>query len=79
MNDEVGTFFVLIFIVTLLILFGFALGRAVKNEKSISEINQKICRQLYQKDTNKYINCSSREIYKNIELIRDIREITNDK
>ncbi len=76
MNEEVGTFFALIFIVSIIIVFGFALGRNVKNEKFTSEINQKICKQLYQQNTNKYINCSTKDINENIKLIKDI---TNDR
>ena len=76
MNEEVGTFFALIFIVAIIIVFGFALGRIIKNEKITSEINQQICKQLYTKDTNKYINCNTKDIYENIKLIKDI---TNDR
>lgn len=70
MNEEIGTFFGLIFIVLIIIVFGFALGRSVKNEKFTSKINQKICRQLYTKDTNKYINCNTKDIDENIKLIK---------
>lgn len=76
MNEEVGMFFGITFSIAIIIVFGFSLGKAVKNEKIISEINQKICKQLYLKDTIKYINCGSEQIYKNIELIKDI---TNDR
>lgn len=76
MSDEVGTFFVLVFIVTILIVFGFALGKAVKSEKITRGINQKICKQLYQQNTNKYINCSTKDINENIKLIKDI---SNDR
>ena len=70
MNEEIETFFALIFIVLIIIVFGFALGRSVKNEKFTSKINQKICRQLYAKDTNKYINCNTKDIDENIKLIK---------
>ena len=76
MNEEVGTFFVLIFIVAMIMTFGFALGKCIKNNDTIIEINQKICKQLYQQNTNKYINCSTKDINENIKLIKDI---TNDK
>ena len=54
---------------------GFALGRVIKTDDTIRAINQKICKQLYQQNTNKYINCSTKDINENIKLIKDI---TND-
>ena len=76
MNEEVGTFFVLIFIVAIIMTFGFALGKCIKNDDTIREINREICKQLYTKDTNKYINCNTKDINENIKLIKDI---TNDR
>lgn len=76
MNEEVGTFFGLIFIVAMIMVFGFALGRCIKNDDTIREINQKICKQLYIKDTNKYVDCNTKDINENIKLIKDT---TNDR
>ena len=75
MSEEAGTFFALIFIVAIIMIFGFALGKWIKNDDTIREINQKICKQLYQQNTNKYINCNTKDIDENIKLIKDI---TND-
>jgi hypothetical protein len=76
MNEEAGTVLGLVFIFTIIVGLGFALGRAIKTDDTIREINQKICKQLYQQNTNKYINCSTKDINENIELIKDI---TNDR
>ena len=61
MNEEVETFFLLIFIVAIIMTFGFALGRCIKNDNTIREINQKICKQLYQQNTNRNLSISSHE------------------
>lgn len=76
MNDEVVTFFGMIIVVGVIITIGFSLGRAIKTDDTIRAINQKICKQLYQQNTNKYINCSTKDINENIKLIKDI---TNDR
>ena len=76
MNEEAGTVLGLVFIFAIIVCLGFALGRAIKTDDTIRAINQKICKQLYQQNTNKYINCSTKDINKNIELIKDI---TNDR
>ena len=76
MSEEVGTFFGMIFVVAIIMVFGFALGRVTKTDDTIRAINQKICKQLYQQNTNKYINCSTKDINENIKLIKDI---TNDR
>ena len=76
MSDEAGTFFGMIIVVVIIMVFGFALGRVIKTDDTIRAINQKICKQLYIKDTNKYINCSTKDINENIKLIKDI---TNDR
>ena len=76
MSDEAVTFFGMIFIVAVFITLGFSLGRAIKIHKTIRTINQKICKQLYQQNTNKYINCSTKNINENIKLIKDI---SNDR
>lgn len=75
MSEEIGTFLGLIFIVVISMVFGFTLGRAIKTDDTIRAINQKMCKQLYTKDTNKYINCSTKDINENTKLIKDI---TND-
>ena len=76
MSEEVGTFFGMIFVVAIIMVFVFALGRVTKTDDTIRAINQKICKQLYQQNTNKYINCSTKDINENIKLIKDI---TNDR
>lgn len=76
MSEEAGTFFGMIIIVAVISTLGFALGRAIKTDDTIRAINQKICKQLYQQNTNKYINCSTKDINENIKLIKDI---TNDR
>lgn len=65
-------------IITLIVLVSLAFGSGLKigiNETT-TETNQKICKQLYIKDTNKYINCNAKDIDENIKLIKDI---TNDR
>ena len=76
MSEEVGTFFGMITVVAMIITLGFSLGRVIKTDDTIRAINQKICKQLYQQNTNKYINCSTKDINENIKLIKDI---TNDR
>lgn len=76
MSEELGTFFGMIFVVAVISTLGFSLGRAIKTDDTIRAINQKICKQLYQQNTNKYINCSTKDINENIKLIKDI---TNDR
>ena len=76
MSEEAGTFFGVIIVVGVIIILGSALGRCIKNDDTIREVNQKICKQLYQQNTNKYINCSAKDINENIKLIKDI---TNDR
>ena len=73
MSEEAGTFFGMIIVVGVIITLGFSLGRAIKNDDTIRAINQKICKQLYQQNTNKYINCNTKDINENIKLIKDIR------
>ena len=75
MREEAGTFFGMIIVVAVISTLGFALGRAIKIDNTIRNVNQKICKQLYQQNTNKYINCSTKDINENIKLIKDI---TND-
>ena len=76
MSEELGTFFGMIFVVVVISIIGFSFGRAIKTDDTIRAINQKICKQLYQQNTNKYINCSTKDINENIKLIKDI---TNDR
>lgn len=76
MSEEAGTVLGVIFVVAVISTLGFALGRAIKTDDTIRAINQKICKQLYQQNTNKYINCSTKDINENIKLIKDI---TNDR
>ena len=75
MSEEAGTFFGMIIVVGVIITLGFSF-RAIKTHKTIRTINQKICKQIYQQNTNKYINCSTKDINENIKLIKDI---TNDR
>lgn len=76
MSEELETFFGMIFVVVVISIIGFSLGRAIKTDDTIRAINQKICKQLYQQNTNKYINCSTKDINENTKLIKDI---TNDR
>ena len=65
-------------LIAFIVITGLAFGSGLKigiNETT-TETNQKICKQLYIKDTNKYINCSTKDINENIKLIKDI---TNDR
>ena len=54
----------------------FGGGLRVGINETTTEIKQNICKQLYIKDTNKYIDCNTKDINENIELIKDI---TNDR
>ena len=76
MSEEAGTFFGVIIVVGVIIILGLALSRCIKNDDTIREVNQKICKQLYQQNTNKYINCRTKDINENIKLIKDI---SNDR
>lgn len=76
MNEEAGTVLGLVFIITIIVGLGFVLGRVIKTGDTTRAINQKICKQLYQQNTNKYINCNTKDIDENITLIKDI---TNDR
>ena len=66
---------ILTIIVCALIYMIFSLGVPIGRENATIQIRQKICKQLYQQDTNKYINCNTKDINENIKLIKDI---TND-
>ena len=61
-------------LIAVVIIFGIGAGIGVI-ETSIDD-NQLICKQLYQKDTNDYINCNANSIKENIKLIKDI---SNDR
>ena len=64
-------------IIALIVVTGLVFGGGLRvgiNETT-TEIKQSICKQLYQQNTNKYINCSTKDINENIKLIKDI---TND-
>ena len=54
----------------------FGAGLRIGINETTTEIKQNICKQLYQQNTNKYINCSTKDINENIKLIKDI---TNDR
>lgn len=68
------------FITTMLILIAvvmmFAFGAGYGTIKTYRNDNQLICKQLYQKDTNAYINCNVKSTEENIKLIKDI---SNDR
>jgi len=69
-----GLFGLITFIVT--IGFTFGAGLTIGINETTAEIKQNICKQLYIKDTNKYIDCNTKDINENIKLIKDI---TNDR
>ena len=66
-------FGLIVFIVITGLTFGAGLRIGIN--ETTAEIKQNICKQLYIKDTNKYIDCNTKDINENIKLIKDI---TND-
>ena len=72
MNED-SLFGMIAFIVITGLTFGAGLRIGIN--ETTTETNQKICEQLYTKDTNKYIDCNTKDINENIKLIKDI---TND-
>ena len=67
-NDPLAGFFIGLFSVFLTWLIT-ALYTSGKFE---SQTNRSICQQLYQYNTNSYINCNSKRLSENIRLIKDI-------
>lgn len=72
--SEDSLFGLIFFIVITGLTFGAGLRIGIN--ETTTEIKQNICKQLNIKDTNKYINCSTKDINENIKLIKDI---TNDR
>lgn len=62
--------------ILILVVFMFAFGAGIGTIKTSRLDNQLICKQLYQKDTNAYINCNAKPTEENIKLIKDI---SNDR
>lgn len=69
-NFLIGTF------ILIAIFFIFGIGSCIGIVETNKDKNQLICKQLYQKDTNAYINCNAKSIEENIKLIKDI---SNDR
>ena len=61
-------FGLIVFIVITGLTFGAGLRIGIN--ETTTEIKQNICKQLYTKDTNKYINCNTKDIDENIKLIK---------
>ena len=64
-------------LIAVLVITGLTFGGGLRvgiNETT-AEIKEGIYKQLYAKDTSKYINCNTKDIDENIKLIKDI---TND-
>lgn len=53
-------------------VFIFGIGSGIGVIETNRDKNQLICKQLYQKDTNAYINCNAKPTEENIKLIKDI-------
>ena len=68
-------FLIAIFIL-IAVVFIFAFGAGIGVIETNRDKNQLICKQLYQKDTNAYINCNAKSTDENIKLIKDI---SNDR
>lgn len=67
-NDLLYGFFAVLIFVFLTWLITFIYTSATYEH----QINRKICQQLYQYNTNGYINCNSKGLNGNIRLIKDI-------
>ena len=63
-------------IVLVITSLAFGGGLRVGINETTTEIKQNICKQLYIKDTNKYVDCNTKDINENIKLIKDV---TNDR
>lgn len=70
-NETLGCFS---FILVLIAVIGvtFAMTFCSVHDSTSNSIRQSICKQLYQKNTNSYINCCNRNLEESIKLIKDI-------
>ena len=59
-------FIIIVFILIAILVYIYTSTRTENN------INAHVCKQLYSYDTNKFINCSKKDIEENIKLIKDI-------
>lgn len=62
--------------ILIVLFFTFVIGACIGITETNIDKNQLICKQLYQKDTNAYINCKAKSTDENIKLIKDI---SNDR